>query len=39
MMFIVPPNRRFQVVRALNDAGGDAGGVHFTAQGAEAWTV
>jgi D-glycero-alpha-D-manno-heptose-7-phosphate kinase len=39
MMFIVPPNRRFQVVRALNEAGGDAGGVHFTSQGAEAWTV
>jgi D-glycero-alpha-D-manno-heptose-7-phosphate kinase len=39
MMFIVPPNRRFQVVRALNDAGADAGGVHFTMQGAESWTV
>jgi len=29
MMFIVPPNRRYQVVRALNDAGATAGGVHF----------
>lgn len=39
MMFIVPPNRRFQVVHALNEAGASAGGVHFTAQGAESWTV
>jgi D-glycero-alpha-D-manno-heptose-7-phosphate kinase len=39
MMFIVPPHRRFQVIRALNDAGASAGGVHFTAQGAESWTV
>lgn len=37
MMFIVPPNRRYQVVRALNDAGGSAGGVQFTLQGAESW--
>ena len=37
MMFIVPPNRRYQVVRALNNAGGDAGGVKFTAHGAESW--
>ena len=39
MMFIVPPNRRYQVVRALNDAGATAGGVHFTTQGAESWRV
>lgn len=37
MMFIVPPNRRYQVVRALNQAGGDAEGVKFTAEGAESW--
>jgi len=39
MMFIVPPDRRIGVVRALNDAGGTASGVHLTAQGAESWTV
>lgn len=39
MMFIVPPNRRFQVVRALNEAGAQASGVHLTTQGAESWTV
>lgn len=39
MMFIVPPARHIQVVRALNAAGGDAGGVHLTSGGAESWTV
>jgi len=39
MMFIVPPNRRYQVVRALNDAGAQANGVHLTTQGAESWSV
>jgi D-glycero-alpha-D-manno-heptose-7-phosphate kinase len=39
MMFIVPPNRRYQVVRALNDADATAGGVHFTTRGAESWRV
>jgi D-glycero-alpha-D-manno-heptose-7-phosphate kinase len=39
MMFIVPLNRRFGVVRALNRAGGIASGVHLTDQGAETWTV
>ena len=37
MMFIVPPARHIQVVRALNAAGGDAGGVHFTTGGAQSW--
>jgi D-glycero-alpha-D-manno-heptose-7-phosphate kinase len=37
MMFIVPPHRRIAVVRALNATGAEAGGVHFTAQGAESW--
>jgi D-glycero-alpha-D-manno-heptose-7-phosphate kinase len=37
MMFIVPPHRHIQVVRALNAAGGSASGVHFTVQGAESW--
>lgn len=39
MMFIVPPDRRIGVVRALNGAGGSASGVHLTTQGAESWTV
>jgi D-glycero-alpha-D-manno-heptose-7-phosphate kinase len=39
MMFIVPPDRRIAVVRALNGAGGIASGVHLTAQGAESWTI
>ncbi|HVZ08065.1 hypothetical protein [Rhodopila sp.] len=38
MMFLVPPNRRIPVVRALNDAGGTASGVHLTSQGAESWS-
>lgn len=37
MMFLVPPPRRMQLIRALNQAGGTAGGVHFTAEGAESW--
>jgi D-glycero-alpha-D-manno-heptose-7-phosphate kinase len=39
MMFIVPPHRRIDVIRALNASGADAGGVHFTAEGAESWTA
>jgi D-glycero-alpha-D-manno-heptose-7-phosphate kinase len=39
MMFIVPPDRRIGVVRALNAAGGTASGVHLTSQGAESWTI
>jgi D-glycero-alpha-D-manno-heptose-7-phosphate kinase len=39
MMFIVPPDRRIGVIRALNGAGGTASGVHLTDQGAESWTV
>ena len=39
MMFIVPPHRRIAVVRALNQAGGTASGVHLTAEGAESWSV
>jgi D-glycero-alpha-D-manno-heptose-7-phosphate kinase len=37
MMFIVPPSRRADVIRALRGAGGDAGGVHFTTEGAVSW--
>lgn len=38
MMFLVPPPRRMQLIRALNEAGGTAGGVHFTNEGAESWS-
>ncbi|MFO1023621.1 MAG: hypothetical protein U1E70_00435 [Acetobacteraceae bacterium] len=39
MMFLVPPGKRIDVVRALNAAGGQASGVHLTTQGAESWSV
>jgi D-glycero-alpha-D-manno-heptose-7-phosphate kinase len=39
MMFMAPPSRRFAVIRALNEAGAQAGGVHFTNDGAESWRV
>jgi D-glycero-alpha-D-manno-heptose-7-phosphate kinase len=37
MMFIVPPERRIGVIRALNAAGGEATSVHLTTRGAESW--
>lgn len=37
MMFMVPPARRVAVLRALQQAGGTADGVHFTGAGAESW--
>jgi D-glycero-alpha-D-manno-heptose-7-phosphate kinase len=39
MMFVAPPCRRVDVIRALNAAGGTASGVHFTMGGAESWPV
>ena len=39
MMFIAPPARRVAVIRALNEAGGQAGNVHLVTEGAESWTV
>ena len=39
MMFIVPPTRRMDVIRALKQEGAEAGGVHFTGDGAESWTL
>jgi len=39
MMFLVPPPRRMQLIQMLNAAGGTATGVHFTAEGAESWSV
>ena len=39
LMFIVPPQHRVALIDALNQAGGTASAVHFTADGAESWTV
>lgn len=39
MFFIVPPSRRIAVIRALNEAGASATGVHFTDVGAESWSI
>jgi len=39
MMFIVPPERHIQVVRALNAADATASGVGFTTRGAESWVA
>ena len=38
MMFLVPPARRVEVIRALNAAGGQATGIHLVQEGAEIWT-
>ncbi len=38
MMFIVPPARRVDVIRALNEAGGQASGIHLVQDGAQVWT-
>ncbi len=37
MMFLVPPPLRMRLIRVLNEAGGQASGVHFTDVGAESW--
>ncbi len=37
IMFIVPPERRVKIIRALNDIGALASGVQFTSVGAESW--
>jgi len=39
MMFLVAPPRRMQLIQMLNAAGSTATGVHFTAEGAESWSV
>lgn len=39
MMFITPPERRADVIRTLNQAGGEAAAVHLTQRGAESWRV
>jgi len=37
LMFIVPPQRRITLIRALTEAGVHASSAHFTAEGAESW--
>ena len=37
IMFLVPPEIRLSVIRALNEAGGRASGTQFTMDGAESW--
>lgn len=37
IMFIARPESRLSVIRALNEAGGQAEGVHLTRNGAESW--
>lgn len=37
MFFVVHPEDRYRLIRALNDAGGNAGPVKFTDQGCETW--
>jgi D-glycero-alpha-D-manno-heptose-7-phosphate kinase len=39
MVFIVPPERRVGMIRALNAAGGEAAAVHLTGRGAKTWRV
>jgi hypothetical protein len=37
MMFIVPPEKRLKLVRALNQSGGHAEGARLTSNGVESW--
>ena len=39
IMFIVPPERRVNIIRALNEAGAMSSSVQFTTVGAESWTL
>jgi len=39
VMFIVPPQRRITLIRALTEAGVHASAVHFTTEGAESWSA
>jgi len=38
-MFIVPPQRRITLIRALTEAGVHASSAHFTTEGAESWSA
>ena len=39
VMFIVPPQKRVELIRALCDHGSTASAIHFTESGAESWAV
>ena len=39
MMFMVPPEKRLDVLKSLRAAGGEAEGIKLTATGAESWTA
>jgi D-glycero-alpha-D-manno-heptose-7-phosphate kinase len=39
LMFMVPPQQRVQVIDALNNLGGTAGGAHFVMEGAHSWSL
>ncbi len=39
VMFIVPPEDRMALIRALNETGAQASAVHLTSEGAESWVV
>lgn len=39
MMFFVPPDRRMDVIRALERFGGEVSNCHFTKQGTQAWRL
>ena len=39
IILIVPPERRVNILRALNDTGAHSGGVQFTSLGVESWTL
>jgi D-glycero-alpha-D-manno-heptose-7-phosphate kinase len=39
MMFVVPSERRYRLVAALNDAGGQASAVKLTDRGSESWIL
>ena len=39
MMFFVPPDKRMDVIRALNDFEGQVSNCHFTKNGTQAWRV
>lgn len=39
LMFFVPPDRRMDVIRTLNNYPGQVSNVHFTKNGAQAWKI
>jgi D-glycero-alpha-D-manno-heptose-7-phosphate kinase len=39
IMFMVPPEKRTEIIRALSNAGGIVSGVQLTEAGAEAWSI